>query len=205
VLGDLAQGTTPWAIDSWDDAMTHLGHPAHERVVLDRGFRVPGLVIDFAARLLPEIAPGLNAPRAVRDNPGELTVTRADAGELTRAVVQVVRSEAAEPGSVGVICRDDAVADLGEALASAGVAHGRLGIDHGDDEDHQVELVPASIAKGLEFDRVIVVEPAAVVAAEPDRRTGLRRLYVVLTRAVTALTVVHVAPLPGALVEGGPG
>jgi DNA helicase IV len=41
-----------------------------------------------------------------------------------------------------------------------------------------------------------VVEPAAIAAAEPDERTGLRRLYVVLTRAVSALTVVHAEPLP---------
>ena len=43
------------------------------------------------------------------------------------------------------------------------------------------------MAKGLEFDRVVVVEPAAIAADEPDERTGLRRLYVVLTRAVSAL------------------
>ncbi|MGL5929228.1 MAG: hypothetical protein ACRCY8_09840 [Dermatophilaceae bacterium] len=84
------------------------------------------------------------------------------------------------------------------------MAHERLGADHGDDADHRVELVPASIAKGLEFDRVVVVEPAAIVAAEPDRRTGLRRLYVVLTRAVSALTVVHTAPLPDALADARP-
>ena len=87
-------------------------------------------------------------------------------------------------------------------LTAAGVPHGRLDADHGDDEDRQVELVPASIAKGLEFDRVVVVEPAAVVDAEPDLRTGLRRLYVVLTRAVSELTVVHAEPLPGPLTSG---
>ncbi|MGL4178509.1 MAG: HelD family protein [Dermatophilaceae bacterium] len=204
VLGDLAQGTTPWAAESWDHAMAHLGHPAHVRVVLDRGFRVPGLVIDFAARLLPEIAPGLGVPRAVRDDPGELTVIRPDDGELASAVVQAVHIAVVEPGTVGVICRDDTVSDLDAALTSAGLAHGRLGAGHGDDADHRVELVPASIAKGLEFDRVVVVEPAAIVAAEPDRRTGLRRLYVVLTRAVSALTVVHTAPLPDALADARP-
>ena len=52
------------------------------------------------------------------------------------------------------------------------------------------------MAKGLEFDRVIVVEPADIAAAEPDRRTGLRRLYVVMTRAVSELTVIHAAALP---------
>ncbi len=84
-------------------------------------------------------------------------------------------------------------------LTAAGLPHGRLDAEHGDDEDRQVELVPASIAKGLEFDRVVVVEPSAIAAAEPDERTGLRRLYVVLTRAVSELTVVHAEPLPGPL------
>jgi len=76
-----------------------------------------------------------------------------------------------------------------------GVDHGMLGASHGD-VDHQVDVVPATVAKGLEFDRVIVVEPSAIAAAEPDRRTGLRRLYVVLTRAVSELTVFHSTGLP---------
>jgi DNA helicase IV len=60
-------------------------------------------------------------------------------------------------------------------------------------------LVPASLAKGLEFDHVVLVEPADIVAREPDHVTGLRRLYVCLTRAVTSLVVVHAAELPTAL------
>jgi len=81
--------------------------------------------------------------------------------------------------------------------------HLRLGGDH-EDGAHRLHLVPATVAKGLEFDRVVVVEPAAIAAAEPDERTGLRRLYVVLTRAVTGLTVVHARPLPGPLAEPTP-
>nr|WP_240917990.1 AAA family ATPase [Phycicoccus sp. HDW14] len=199
VLGDIAQGTTPWATDSWSTAMGHLGRPQHELVTLDRGFRVPGLVIDFAARLLPSMAPGLGAPRSVRENPGRLDVVAADPARRSAAVVDAVRGSLDEPGSVGVIAPDAFVDALSAALTRSGIGHGRLDAEHGDDEDRQVELVPASIAKGLEFDRVVVVEPAAVVAAEPDLRTGLRRLYVVLTRAVSALTVVHTEPLPEAL------
>jgi DNA helicase IV len=56
--------------------------------------------------------------------------------------------------------------------------------------------VPAALAKGLEFDHVIVVEPAEIAEAEPR---GLHRLYVVLTRAVSRLDVVHARPLPSAL------
>ncbi|HET7194136.1 MAG TPA: ATP-binding domain-containing protein, partial [Nocardioides sp.] len=68
-----------------------------------------------------------------------------------------------------------------------------------DDIDAHLDLVPASLAKGLEFDHVVVVEPTAIVAAEPDRITGLRRLYVCLTRAVTSLLVAHDDPLPAEL------
>ena len=202
VLGDIAQGTTPWATESWSDAMGHLGRPGHELVVLDRGFRVPGLVIDFAARLLPHMAPGLGAPQSVRDNPGRLTVVPTDVAGRAGAVAQAVRDAVTAPGSVGVIAPDAGIAALSAALTAAGVPHGRLDAEHGDDEDRQVELVPASIAKGLEFDRVVVVEPAEIADAEPDERTGLRRLYVVLTRAVSELTVVHAEPLPSALADG---
>ncbi|WP_249138761.1 HelD family protein [Phycicoccus avicenniae] len=201
VLGDIAQGTTSWATDSWDTAMGHLAREDHELVVLDRGFRVPGLVIDFAARLLPSMAPGLGAPRSVRDDPGRLDVLRVEPDRRSAAVVDAVREASAQEGSVGVIVPDAFVTAMSAALTRAEVPHGRLDEGHGDDEDRQVELVPASVAKGLEFDRVVVVEPAAIAAAEPDERTGLRRLYVVLTRAVTGLTVVHTDPLPGPLAD----
>ena len=199
VLGDIAQGTTPWATESWDVAMHHLGRPAAERVVLDRGFRVPSLVIEFAARLLPHMAPGIGAPASVRSDPGRLTIVPTGAAGRLQAVADAVRAAVREPGSVGVIAVDTGIARLSAGLAAAGVPHGRLDAAHGDDADHQVELVPASIAKGLEFDRVVVVEPAAIASAEPDERTGLRRLYVVLTRAVSELTVVHADPIPGPL------
>lgn len=201
VLGDIAQGTTPWATGSWEAAMAHLGQPEHELVVLDRGFRVPGLVIDYAARLLPHMAPGLGAPRSVRDNPGRLEVTRVEPAAREEAVVAAVREATREPGSVGVIVADRDVAVVDAALTASGVRFGRLDAEHGDDEDRQVEVVPASIAKGLEFDRVVVVEPADIADAEPDERTGLRRLYVVLTRAVSGLAVVHARPLPGPLAD----
>jgi DNA helicase IV len=78
-----------------------------------------------------------------------------------------------------------------------------LGADSEDAEaefEQHLDLVPASLAKGLEFDHVVLVEPAGVVAGEPDRVTGLRRLYVCLTRAVTSLLVLHAQPLPEELV-----
>ncbi|GAA2478602.1 AAA family ATPase [Terrabacter carboxydivorans] len=199
VLGDIAQGTTPWATASWEEAMRHLGKDDHDLVVLDRGFRVPAVVIEYAARLLPVMAPGLGAPVSVRDNPGRLEIRPAAPADLDAEVVQAVERAAGAAGSVGVIVPDAYVERVSSSLASRGISHGRLDRDHGDDEDHQVEVVPASVAKGLEFDRTVVLEPAAIAAAEPDERTGLRRLYVVLTRAVSELTIVHSEPLPEVL------
>lgn len=198
VLGDIAQGTTPWATGSWAEAMAHLGKATHELVELDRGFRVPALVIDYAARLLPSIAPDLRPPVSVRDNPGRLVVEAVTVPVHDR-LAHVLEERLGEPGSTGVIAADASLDEMSATLTAAGVPHGRLDVDHGDDEDHPVQLVPASVAKGLEFDRVVVVEPSAIAAAEPDERTGLRRLYVVLTRAVSELTVLHAHPLPDAL------
>ena len=199
VLGDIAQGTTPWATDSWESSLRHLGKAGSHVEVLDRGFRVPASVIEFAARLLPHMAAGLGAPVSVRENRGRLDVVSApDSAAAVGAVVEVVDRECAEPGSIGVIVADSMVPEVSKALQDKGIDHGVLGQDHGD-IDHQVDVVPATVAKGLEFDRVVVVEPAAIAAAEPDQRTGLRRLYVVLTRAVSALTIVHADPLPPAL------
>lgn len=93
---------------------------------------------------------------------------------------------------------DARVAEVSRALSAAGLEHGTLGATHGDVE-HQVDVVPATVAKGLEFDHVLILEPTEIAATEPDERTGLRRLYVVLTRAVSDLTVVHSAPLSRAL------
>jgi len=132
---------------------------------------------------------------SVRDNPGRLEIVRVDGATLYDRVAGSVVESAREPGSVGVIAPDSAVDAVSKALSRKGIEHGVLGADHGD-VDHQVDVIPATVAKGLEFDRVIVVEPSAIAAAEPDRRTGLRRLYVVLTRAVSELTVFHADELP---------
>ena len=74
ILGDLAQATTPWAVGAWDEALGHLGKPDAHLEELTLGFRVPGDVIDYAARLLPTIAPTLTKPTSVRRARGELDI-----------------------------------------------------------------------------------------------------------------------------------
>ncbi|MFJ5264284.1 HelD family protein [Streptomyces sp. NPDC088387] len=191
VLGDLAQGTTPWATRSWEEALRHLGKPAAVIEELTAGFRVPTDVITYASRLLPHIAPGLTPVASVRESPGSFEV-RAVGSDAE--VVAAVRDALREEGSVGLIASDARVAALAGALSAAGV--GYLGPGEETTAETRLTLVPASLAKGLEYDYVVLDEPRAVVDAEPDERTGLRRLYVALTRAVSGLTVTHAAPLP---------
>ena len=199
VLGDIAQATTPWAPGSWEATMRHLGKDAFHLEELLTGFRVPASVIEFASRLLPTIAPGLAAPRSVRSNPGVLEQHVVDADAVAEEAAHVALAAAQQPGSVGVIAVDADLERIALALEAKEVPFGRLGMDAGDEADHQIELVPASVAKGLEFDRVVVVEPSAIASAEDDSMTGLRRLYVVLTRAVSELRIVRSGPLPDQL------
>ncbi|MEV2229741.1 AAA family ATPase [Streptomyces phaeochromogenes] len=209
VLGDLAQGTTPWATRSWEEALTHLGKGDAVVEELTAGFRVPTDVITYASRLLPHIAPGLTPVASVRENPGFFEVRPATADtsdtsgtaatvatEVVAACEELLRNE----GSVGLIAADARVPLLAEALAATGLPY--LGPGEETTLTTRLTLVPASLAKGLEYDYVVLDEPRAVVDGEPDERTGLRRLYVSLTRAVSGLIVTHAAPLPPQLAEG---
>ncbi|WP_405061971.1 AAA family ATPase [Kribbella sp. NBC_01505] len=195
VLGDIAQGTTPWATPSWDEALKHLGKTGAHTEELTAGFRVPGQVIEYAARLLPIIAPHLTPPTAVRRARGELAITRVS--DSLAAAVKTVSEVSSRPGSIGLIVPDALVPATRKALQEQGLVYAVLGDE--DDADSHLDVVPASLAKGLEFDHVVLVEPAGIVAGEADERTGLRRLYVCLTRAVTSLAVLHSEDLPTVL------
>jgi len=208
VLGDLAQATTPWATRSWQDSLAHLGHPDAAVEELVAGFRVPGAVIDFAARLLPHIAPALKPPHSVRTHRGELDLrlTARIGDELAGAINQATQNE----GTVGVIVADSAVSGIRGLLDGRQIDYDVLGEDSeifepggatersdpGITPQLKPILVPAALAKGLEFDHVVLLEPADIVAGETDHVTGLRRLYVCLTRAVTSLVVVYATELP---------
>ncbi|MFF2192761.1 HelD family protein [Streptomyces sp. NPDC058157] len=197
VLGDLAQGTTPWATRSWAEALAHLGKPEAVLEELTAGFRVPREVIAYASRLLPEISPGLAAVSSVRETPGSLTVAPSSAEALTDDVLAACRAFLAHEGSVGLIAADARIPVLAQALSEAGLPY--LSPGEETTAESRLTLVPASLAKGLEYDYVVLDEPAAIVDGEPDERTGLRRLYVCLTRAVSGLTTLHATPLPTAL------
>jgi DNA helicase IV len=187
VLGDLAQGTTPWATRDWAEQLTRLGKPDAEVIALTTGYRVPAAVVSIANRLLDGLGVKVPPTRSFRTD-GRLSLIKTD--DLTGSCVDAVRAALKEEGSIGVIAADDAIAEFTKAIQADGIET----IEP--DGDGRVAVVPASLAKGLEYDHVIAVEPAAIVETEPR---GLNRLYVVLTRAVSRLDVVHHRPLPNEL------
>jgi DNA helicase IV len=154
------------------------------------GYRVPGEVLELANRLLPHVAVDVAPATSVRQGAGELRFA------ARSTLVDAVRECLAVEGSVGVIVPDASADPVLTELRGAGIDAQPLE----DGTDPRVAVVAASGAKGLEFDSVVLVEPAAIVAAEASRVDGLRRLYIVLTRAVSRLRVVHDDPLPAELI-----
>jgi DNA helicase IV len=193
VLGDLAQGTTPCAAASWPELLGHLGKGDAQLRVLGVGYRVPRQILDFADRLLDHIAPGLTRPASLRHDPGALDIVRTTTGGLAASLGAACARASARPGSVAVIAADEQVASLSAMLHAAGVSHAVLDAAGG---TGGLTVVPVTLAKGLEFDQVIVIEPARIAAAGGR---GPNRLYVALTRAVSRLTVLHAEPLPALL------
>jgi hypothetical protein len=190
VLGDLAQGTTPWAAPSWPSLLANLGKPDTGVRELSVGYRVPRQILDYASRLLGVISPELRPASSLRADPGALDLVQVPASTLGQALVSACRQACSRPGSVAVIAADPQVAALGRTLEAGAVEYGAPGADA------RLTLVPVTLAKGLEYDHVIVVEPARIAGAEAR---GLQRLYVALTRAVSRLTVLHSEPLPSPL------
>ncbi len=182
ILGDLAQATTAWAQASWEDALGHLGLPPNAEVAeLEIGYRVPGPILEMANRLLPEAAPQVRPSRSVRAHGAPPALVSVAADGLVAAVESEVAALMGDWVSVAVIGPEAMLPDLESVLA------------HGDG----VSLLDPLGAKGLEFDAVVVVEPAAIYREV----NGVRLLYVAMTRAVQELSLVHCVALPGVLVS----
>jgi DNA helicase IV len=180
MLGDVAQGTGPVTYESWDDLLPHLpGGGEAEVEELRHAYRVPREIMDLALPLLDTIAPRLEPPLAYRAGGAAPLLRHVAEGSLLREAYVEAARLAREDGLVAVIVPDELVEP---ALAHESAFDG-------------VPLLTPRQAKGLEFDHVVVVEPALVA----DREQGLRELYVALTRPTTTLVVVHARPLPAEL------
>lgn len=198
VLGDLAQATGPHAYTDWDRLGRLLAGQGEHRVAeLTTSYRVPADVMEFAEPLARAVAPTLPRPRTIPRDAGHdaVRVIRTEPEALVRETVARVReltgtTDGRTPRSVAVVVPDGfrAAEEITRRLAEAD------GITA--DEHRAVTVLAASEAKGLEFDHVVVVEPAALAGHEP---VGLRLLYIALTRSTQSLTIMHSLPLPAPL------
>ena len=190
LVGDFGQASRAGAASGWDDVLSHVAtHDAPRRVDLTVNYRTPSEIMAIANRLLAVAAPDIPPTRSVRATGIEPEFRRVD--DLVGTATATARAFSTRRGTTAVI----APVRMHEAIVAALRDVGAVADPRGALEA-PVGVFDAVDAKGLEFDHVVVVEPAELVAAD---RAGLRMLYVTLTRATQTLEVVHARPLPEAL------
>jgi DNA helicase IV len=195
VLGDLAQATGAWSYDSWDEIVAHLPTAApirHDELTL--GYRAPGQILQLASKLLPVAAPTVQPTRSIRQGRREPRLIAVDPAQLLAESLREATGLADEGLLVGLVI---SAGHLAPVTALVG-KRSDVGLLERDGMTKRVTLVEAVAAKGLEFDAVVVVEPAAI--AGTDAR-GLRLLYVAMTRPIQHLSMVYAEPLPPLLVR----
>jgi DNA helicase IV len=209
LVGDIAQATGPWAPASWEELMAHVPRRREWRLVgLSVSYRAPAEVMALARRVLAAALPGVSPPepvrhtgeaprfvslgsQPVRDNAAWLSLIGRTVAEEVSAVAAARGRD--DDGSVGVLVPAALLAEVRSALAGEGIVGGEVGAGA---LDTQVSLLALGDAKGLEFDSVVVIEPAGIVAQSPS---GMRALYVALTRCTRRLAIVYREPLPAPL------
>ncbi|MEU4444602.1 UvrD-helicase domain-containing protein [Actinosynnema sp. NPDC050801] len=185
VVGDIAQTGDIAGASSWHEVLSPYVMDRWKLTELTVNYRTPSEIMAVAADVLSSVDPDLVPPTSVRDSGFEPWSLRVPS--LTEALPSVVDKELAEidDGKLAVIVPSASVATLRAAVPGAS-----------DDLDAQVVVLGVTDAKGLEFDSVLVVDPAGILAESPR---GASDLYVALTRATQRLGVVHPGDLPDVL------
>ena len=175
ILGDVAQATGPVVYRRWQELQPYLPDEAELEIEeLRHAYRVPAEIMGFALPLLDRIAPEVEAPFAYRKGGDPPRLVRVGEDELLEtALREAVALEDLDGLLAVIVPRSLAVEDT-----------------------FPFPILTPRQAKGLEFDHVVVVEPAAVA---DDGERGLRELYVALTRPTRTLVVVHARSLPDPL------
>ncbi len=167
IVGDLAQRRSAAGATAWGPVLAPYVADRWVYRELTVNYRTPAEIMTVAGALLARFAPYARPPESVRASGAWPWSRRVADGELADAIDDFVRDEAGREGTSVVI--------------------GPPGVPG---------TVPASATKGLEFDAVLVVEPARILA---EGARGAAELYVALTRATQRLGVLHRDPLPAAL------
>jgi DNA helicase IV len=208
VVGDIAQATGPWAPRSWDEVTRHLSPQRPPRLVeLTVSYRTPAEVVGLAAKVLAVAAPAISPPRPVRQSGFTPLVVSTPRADLVMRLTELAREEVAAvaPGRLAVLGPAVMLPELIRALDDAGLDPVDPRDPSGEGLSAGLVVLPADETNGLEFDSVIVVEPALVAAVGDDgagegppvpTTRGLRTLYVAMTRPTRRLSLVHADPLP---------
>ncbi|HVE91265.1 MAG TPA: UvrD-helicase domain-containing protein, partial [Actinomycetota bacterium] len=180
LLGDLAQAGGPLQPQTWHEVAGWAGSGPASEVELTINYRTPAQIMAVAERVLSATQPGVRPPRAVRETGFEPVFLAAQ--DAAEEAVRVAREEQSEvgDGTVAVIAPVGMARNIASAIGPS----------------ETISVLTADEAKGLEFDSVVVVEPARIAVTSSG---GLRSLYVALTRPTQRLTVVHAEPLPPTL------
>jgi DNA helicase IV len=187
ILGDIAQSSGPVSYTGWNELVRCLAPDVSPTVEeLRLAYRVPAEVMELALPLLPLIAPDVAPPIAYRSGDEPPRFVPAERDRLVSAAVREAGREALREGRTGLIAPEAILAEIEPLLPHPDTAFDEL--------SSPIQALTPRAAKGLEFDRVVLVEPAAIAAGGVDG--GLRALYVALTRATKTLVVVHAEPLP---------
>ncbi|MBV9292028.1 MAG: AAA family ATPase, partial [Frankiales bacterium] len=193
VVGDVAQTSAPWGTSAWGDVFEPVAPGRWRAVELTVNYRTPSEVMEVAADVLHAVDPAATVPTSVRDSGQPPVAVRADVSMLGKTAAELAERELelVDGGTVAVLAPAGIVDDVHAAVAE------RLPAEtSGEPLETSVSVLSVTAAKGLEFDSVILVEPARVVTGGDN---GLRDLYVALTRPTQRLSVVHAEPLPTAL------
>jgi DNA helicase IV len=192
LVGDPGQASRPAALADWDAILPLLPHHVPPRfATLTVNYRTPVEIMEVANRLLAAASPTVEPSRSVRSTGEWPRFVAVDADELVAEASEIAAHASTRGGKVALIAPAAIHAALVARLTGLGAsADPTLALDSA------IAVLDATDAKGLEFDHVVVVEPAALVNTD---RAGLRLLYVTITRATKTLTVVHADPLPEAL------
>jgi DNA helicase IV len=191
ILGDIAQAAGPISYTGWKELVRGVSTDTPFLVEeLRLAYRVPRDVLELELPLLPLIAPDVAAPMAYRDGDEPARFVRAGPEHVVATAVREAGHEALREGRTALIVPAELVTELEPLVPHPDTAFDELAA--------AIQVLTPRQAKGLEFDHVVVVEPARI-AAHGDRVEGLRALYVALTRATKTLVVVHAEPLPAEL------
>lgn len=191
LVGDPAQTGDEAGCGSWERILAPYVGDRWELARLGVNYRTPAEVMELAAAVLRAHHPGFEPPSSVRSTGVAPWIRETD--DLPRAVAGAVADHLGAEGRLAVIAPRPL--HVGLAAALAGV---RVEVRAGEEPDltRPVVLLDPRQAKGLEFDTVIVAEPADQLPSD---------LYVALTRATQTLGVLHTGRLPAGLAEPPPG